>query len=217
MWDRYLSYGAAVGASRVASEVIDLGLADRRKIWSAYGGAWRVVQVRYPRVWPRYGQTAPKLAVRAIVALAVAYGLLRLGDWLADLDVDQAIDDIGAAIEQADGSGVDRTDALPDAATGGPTIDGGDRYVGIARWIALAGSGLLASYGGYAPRANADRPGDDTADPGARCSGWSGSSAGPIRRRPITSPSTTALPTAPPRGSCRRNSGGSATCTTSST
>jgi hypothetical protein len=76
VWDRYLSYGAALGVTHVASEVLDLGLADRRRVWSSYGGAWRRVRVRYPRFWPRYGARAAALLVRAGLALAVGGFLL---------------------------------------------------------------------------------------------------------------------------------------------
>lgn len=78
VWDRYLAYGAAVGAARLASEVIDLSVSSRRKIWSSYGGTWRVVRVRYPRLWPHYGWTVPMLLVRSGVALGIAYLLFQI-------------------------------------------------------------------------------------------------------------------------------------------
>ena len=77
VWDRYLPYGAALGVTHVASEVLDLGMGSRRQVWSSYGGRWRRVRVRYPRFWPRYGSSAPALLARAGVALVV--GLI----WLA--------------------------------------------------------------------------------------------------------------------------------------
>ncbi len=58
VWDRYLAYGAATGATPVSSAVIDLGMGDRRRVWSSFGGTWRRVRVSYPRFWPRYGKTA---------------------------------------------------------------------------------------------------------------------------------------------------------------
>ena len=38
VWDRYLGYGAAVGCTRVASAVIDLGMGNRKRVWSSFGG-----------------------------------------------------------------------------------------------------------------------------------------------------------------------------------
>ena len=70
VWDRYLSYGDAVGATRVCSAVIDLGMGNRKRVWSHFGGAWHRVKVRYPRFWRRYGQKAVPLFVKAILALA---------------------------------------------------------------------------------------------------------------------------------------------------
>ena len=37
VWDRYLGYGAALGTTRVASAVIDLGMGSRKRVWSSYG------------------------------------------------------------------------------------------------------------------------------------------------------------------------------------
>ncbi|MFD0744946.1 DUF2207 family protein [Phytohabitans flavus] len=56
VWHRYLAYGVALGKSRVASEVIDLGMSDHRRIWSSYTGRWRQVDVSYPRYGLRVGQ-----------------------------------------------------------------------------------------------------------------------------------------------------------------
>ncbi len=73
VWDRYLSYGAAVGATRVSSAVIDLGMGNRRNVWSSFGGTWHRVRVRYPRFWPRYGKTAPKLILKAVILGVVGF------------------------------------------------------------------------------------------------------------------------------------------------
>ena len=76
VWDRYLAYGDALGATRVASAVIDLGMGNRKRVWSSFGGTWHRVRVRYPRFWPRYGATAPRLMFKGLGATAV--GLLLL-------------------------------------------------------------------------------------------------------------------------------------------
>jgi hypothetical protein len=77
VWDRYLSYGAAVGATRVSSAVIDLGMGSRRNVWSSFGGTWHRVRVHYPRFWPRYGKTAPRLILRAVIVGGIGFLLVR--------------------------------------------------------------------------------------------------------------------------------------------
>lgn len=71
MWDRYLSYGAALGANRLASTLLDLGMGDPRRVWSGFGGTWHRVRVRYPKLWPHYGRRATELAGPAAKALAI--------------------------------------------------------------------------------------------------------------------------------------------------
>ncbi|WP_238015798.1 DUF2207 domain-containing protein [Dactylosporangium sp. AC04546] len=88
VWDRYLSYGDAVGATRVCSAVIDLGMGNRRKVWSSFGGAWRRVRVRYPRFFPRYGQKALRLTLKAAGALVVVTFVVRYAHVVKDLAPD---------------------------------------------------------------------------------------------------------------------------------
>ena len=76
VWDRYLSYGCALGCTRVSSAVIDLGMGNRKRVWSSFGGTWHRVRVRYPKWWPRYGKTAPRLIIRGLVATAVGFVLV---------------------------------------------------------------------------------------------------------------------------------------------
>ena len=78
VWDRYLSYGDAVGAARVCAAVIDLGMGNRRRVWSCFGGTWHRVRVHYPRFWGRYGRTATRLITFALVNAAVGVLILRL-------------------------------------------------------------------------------------------------------------------------------------------
>ncbi len=95
VWDRYLSYGCALGTTRVTSAVIDLGMGNRKRVWSSFGGtsdrsgsatsgaardpdpSWHRVRVRYPAFWPRYGNTATRLIVRGVLSAGVGYLLLR--------------------------------------------------------------------------------------------------------------------------------------------
>ncbi len=71
VWDRYLSYGDALGVTRVCSALLDLGMGNRKRVWSSYGGTWHRVRVRYPRMFARYGATAPMLLLRAGIGLVV--------------------------------------------------------------------------------------------------------------------------------------------------
>ncbi|HWB35499.1 MAG TPA: hypothetical protein VHA75_05680, partial [Rugosimonospora sp.] len=79
VWDRYLAYGAAVGATRVSSAVIDMGMGNRKLVWSSFGNTWHRVRIRYPRVFWRYGKPAPPLVGRGIIALGI--GLVLLFYW----------------------------------------------------------------------------------------------------------------------------------------
>jgi hypothetical protein len=85
VWDRYLAYGAATGTAHLASAVLDLGMGNRRLVWSGHGGAWHRVRVRYPRLWRRYGLTAPALLLRAGLALFAGGVLVRLHGFPAEL------------------------------------------------------------------------------------------------------------------------------------
>ena len=86
-WDRYIGYGVALGASRVVSTVIDMGMGNRRRVWSSFGGTWHRVRVSYPHLWWRYGQPAATLVIRSLIALGFGYGLAwwwRTGvDWVS--------------------------------------------------------------------------------------------------------------------------------------
>jgi Predicted membrane protein (DUF2207) len=92
VWDRYLAYGAALGTTRVASAVIDLGMGNRKRVWSSYGGVWHRVRVRYPRLGFKWGATAPVLVFRALLALAAGYVLVRW--WRALVGEVAAIEDV---------------------------------------------------------------------------------------------------------------------------
>ncbi|GAA1790984.1 hypothetical protein GCM10009682_11240 [Luedemannella flava] len=76
VWDRYLSYGSAVGAARATNDAVDLGTGDRRLVWSHFGGVWHRVRVRYPHARWRYGRTTRQLVIRALVSAAVGLALL---------------------------------------------------------------------------------------------------------------------------------------------
>ena len=77
VWDRYLGYGAALGTTRVASAVIDMGMGNRRRVWSSFGGTWHRVRVSYPRFWPRYGHPWGKLVFRGVLAGGIGAALVK--------------------------------------------------------------------------------------------------------------------------------------------
>ncbi|WP_330465598.1 DUF2207 family protein [Micromonospora zamorensis] len=76
IWDRYLAYGAALGVTQQASDVLDLSAGVRRNLWSTYHGGCRRIRVRYPRGRPWYGSGTPALFLQAL--LVVLAGTLVL-------------------------------------------------------------------------------------------------------------------------------------------
>src|SRR5262249_4628662 len=126
VWDRYLSYGAAVGATRVSSAVIDLGMGNRKRVWSSYAGSsaaptWHRVRVQYPRFWPRYGESAPHIIVRAVVALLI--GVLPVRYWY---------DVVGSVFSDV------------------PQASAGASYADLIKGVGLVAGIVLVVYGGYA-------------------------------------------------------------------
>lgn len=85
IWDRLLAYGAAMGVAPGAVRVLPMGAESETEAWTAYGGRWRVVHVRYPQRFPPGWGRSPIGAVAiglAFVAPAafVAYTLRNLVD-----------------------------------------------------------------------------------------------------------------------------------------
>ncbi|MBV9042720.1 MAG: DUF2207 domain-containing protein [Acidimicrobiia bacterium] len=68
IWDRLLSYGAAMGVAPGAVRPLSMGAESETEAWTAYGGRWRVVHIRYPQRFPPGWGRGP--------AAAVAVGLL---------------------------------------------------------------------------------------------------------------------------------------------
>ena len=48
LWERHLAYAAAFGFAGEASRLLGLGAESDTQAWSAHGGRWRRVRVRYP-------------------------------------------------------------------------------------------------------------------------------------------------------------------------
>lgn len=87
VWDRYLPYGAALGVTHAASAVLDLGMGDRKLVWSSYGDRWRRVRVRYPKLWTRYGRSVPSLLIPTVISMVIGGLLVRYHAVPADLDL----------------------------------------------------------------------------------------------------------------------------------
>jgi len=89
VWGRYPAYGAALGVSPAATAAIDLGMGSKHLVWSAHGGRWHRVRVRYPRFFDRYGQPTAAL---------VKGGLIRVGLGLAGLALARHLPGGGVAV-----------------------------------------------------------------------------------------------------------------------
>jgi len=76
IWDRLLSYGAAMGVASGAVRPLPMGAESDTEAWTAYGGRWRAVHIRYPQRfppgWGRGPFAAIALALVWIVPAAVA-------------------------------------------------------------------------------------------------------------------------------------------------
>ncbi|WP_406099048.1 DUF2207 family protein [Streptomyces sp. NBC_01013] len=91
VWDRYLAYGTALGVTSLTSRLLGFDSGDRRRVWSSYGGTWRPVRIRYPRLRPGFGGSTSRLLQLASAAGVVAVGLcafavLRQPDWVVAVD-----------------------------------------------------------------------------------------------------------------------------------
>jgi hypothetical protein len=87
LWDRLLSYGAALGVASGASGPLPMGTESDTEAWSAYGGRWRRVRISYPRLWPPAWGADPLVALAVGLAVFVASGLVLyvLGPSLVDV------------------------------------------------------------------------------------------------------------------------------------
>jgi hypothetical protein len=94
VWDRNLSYAAAFGLARNALDQVPLGGRDDRHAWSAYGGLWREVRIKYPHRFG-YGQSPSSVLFFGLARLigggAVA-GFIVVNFGTALLDVRDGVD-----------------------------------------------------------------------------------------------------------------------------
>jgi hypothetical protein len=86
LWDRLLSYGAALGVAVGASRPLPLGTESDTDAWSAYGGRWRPVRIAYPRFWPPGWGHDPLIAIVAAMGATVAGALVLY--WLGPAALD---------------------------------------------------------------------------------------------------------------------------------
>jgi len=78
IWNRYLGYGAALGAAGDAVRELPLGAEDPRHAWSSFGGRWRMVTVRYPRYRPGWGRSPWQLFAHGVFLTVVGLAPLLL-------------------------------------------------------------------------------------------------------------------------------------------
>jgi hypothetical protein len=76
LWDRLLSYGAALGVASGASGPLPMGAESDAEAWTSYGGRWRRVRVTYPRYWPPGWGADPIVALLLGLGLVVGFGLI---------------------------------------------------------------------------------------------------------------------------------------------
>jgi Predicted membrane protein (DUF2207) C-terminal domain len=70
LWERYLAYAAAFGMAPGVIAAIPMGAESDRRAWSAYGGRWRPVRVRYAGLLPLGWGLSPAGALLRAVLLA---------------------------------------------------------------------------------------------------------------------------------------------------
>ncbi len=97
IWDRHLAYAAALGIAKTAVRVLPLGARSEKLAWSAYGGSWHQIRVRYPgRLW---GASPWAVGFRglaqAVVGGTAAYFLLKVRPGLPT-----GLDDVQAGLSR---------------------------------------------------------------------------------------------------------------------
>lgn len=76
---RHFAYAAAFGAAPLAVDLLPMGTEDDHRAWSRFGGRWRRVRVRYPRVWPPAWGIHPGLAILLALVIGGVAGLVIRG------------------------------------------------------------------------------------------------------------------------------------------
>ncbi|MGW6705364.1 DUF2207 family protein [Streptomyces sp. NPDC054956] len=81
VWDRYLAHGVATGVARSAAAALPLGPRDERRAWSAYGGTWHEVRLRYAPAPARRMRPPDESVRRALRRIGSASIVLLLVAW----------------------------------------------------------------------------------------------------------------------------------------
>src|SRR5947209_4234987 len=81
IWDRLLAYGAAMGVAPGAVRALPMGAESETHAWTAYGGRWRVVHVRYPRRFPPGWGCKPAVAIALGLVWIVPAAFVVSGLW----------------------------------------------------------------------------------------------------------------------------------------
>ncbi len=98
VWDRYLSYGAALGTTPVVSHAADLAVGTREVLWSHHTGSWRRVRVRYQRRGRASSFPPVTVIVNALVMLGIIAALFWYGRTLPPTPALLAAATVGAAL-----------------------------------------------------------------------------------------------------------------------
>ena len=98
VWDRYLSYGAALGTTPVVSHAADLAVGTREVLWSHHTGSWRRIRVRYRRRGRATSFPPVTVIVNALVVLGIIAALFSYGWTLPPTPVLLAAAGVGAVL-----------------------------------------------------------------------------------------------------------------------
>ena len=116
IWDRYLSYGAALGVAAGAVRALPLGSESDTLAWTSHGGRWRMVRIDYPkRIPPGWGRQPP------LATLIGGAGLLA-GLFVARIFFPLMADAAGTLFDSAEDEGFDPVNLIGVAVLALPTI-----------------------------------------------------------------------------------------------
>jgi hypothetical protein len=126
IWDRMMSYGAAMGVARSAVAALPFGSESEKQAWSPVGNRWRIVRIRYPRrIPPGYGRHPALVALVGLIATAVGISIAP-----------GAISAADAILRNIDDVAKDQT--VPEGVRAG---------IGVALAIIVTMGAVLAAYG----------------------------------------------------------------------
>jgi plasmid maintenance system antidote protein VapI len=72
VWERHLAYAAGMGIAERAVASLPFGKENDHRAWSHYGGRWKQVHVRYPRLKPGWGRHPALTLAFALVLCALS-------------------------------------------------------------------------------------------------------------------------------------------------